>query len=64
MPKSNFQLFSLICILTGGGMLIYDMTQEKDLIYLKILGIIFLMLGLYLLNTNIRSKEDKTEGND
>ncbi|PZW39254.1 hypothetical protein LX95_02396 [Mesonia algae] len=64
MPKSNFQLFSVIFILTGGGMLIYDMIQEKDLIYLKILGIIFLMLGLYLLNTKIRSKEDKTEEND
>lgn len=64
MSKSNFQRFSYFCILLGGVMLIYTMTLEVEILTLKILGIVFLMLGLYGLNTGIKSKETKEEEHD
>lgn len=45
-------------------MLIYTMSQEEEILALKILGIVFLMLGLYGLNTGIKSKGTKEEEHD
>jgi len=64
MSQPNFQRFSYFCVLLGAILLVYNMTQEQDLLFLKILGIVFLMFGLYGLNTGIKSKESKNEEHD
>ena len=41
------QLFSTLLILIGGVLLVYTMIDEQSRIYFKIVGIIFLMIGLF-----------------
>ena len=64
MSKYNFQRLSYFCILLGAVMLIYDMTQEEELLLLKVLGIVILMFGLYGISTGIKSKDNKEEEHD
>lgn len=39
-------IFTLI-ILIGAGLLIYDLVEKTDVVYIKIIGLILLMFGLY-----------------
>ena len=41
------QLFSTLLILIGGVLLVYTMINEQSNVYFKIVGIIFLMIGLF-----------------
>ena len=41
------QLFSTLLILIGGVLLVYTMINEQSSVYFKIVGIIFLMIGLF-----------------
>ncbi|MDQ7917413.1 hypothetical protein RBU60_07490 [Mesonia sp. MT50] len=40
------------------------MTQEEELLFLKVLGIVILMFGLYGISTGIKSKDNKEEEHD
>ena len=38
---------NLLFIIIGGGLLLYDLTQQQTNIYVSTLGLVLLMLGLY-----------------
>jgi len=41
------QSLNLIFILIGGGLLLYDLTQEETGVYVSTIGLVLLMFGLY-----------------
>ena len=41
------QSLNLIFILIGGGLLLYDLTQEGTDVYVSTIGLVLLMFGLY-----------------
>lgn len=41
------QSLNLIFILIGGGLLLYDLTQESTNVYVSTIGLVLLMFGLY-----------------
>ena len=41
------QSLNLIFILLGGGLLLYDLTQEGTNVYISTIGLVLLMFGLY-----------------
>lgn len=48
MKKLNSQVVNTLLIVIGGGLLIFLIAmEEKDRVYLLILGIVLLMFGLY-----------------
>ncbi|MAN27266.1 MAG: hypothetical protein CMH15_15085 [Mesonia sp.] len=47
MMNTKKQLFSSLFILLGAVLLIYGMIAENTNVYIKIVGIIVLMFGLY-----------------
>jgi len=44
--KKN-QSINFIFILIGGGLLLYDLSQEETNVYISTIGLVFLMFGLY-----------------
>ena len=58
--KNNSQLLNFVLITLGGGCLLVGITAEKDFVFLKIVGIVLLMLGLYrATNVFITSEEER-----
>lgn len=56
-------IFTLLIIL-GAGILLYDLIAEAEIVYLKIAGLVLLMLGLYMSTrqwVNDNKKEDDAE---
>lgn len=45
--KLNHQVFNVFIVVIGAGMLIYNMAMESENIYVKIIGLVLLMYGLY-----------------
>lgn len=45
--KLNRQVFNIFIVVIGAGMLIYNMAMESENIYVKIIGLVLLMYGLY-----------------
>ena len=45
--KFNRQIFNVFVVVIGAGILIYDLAVEDENVYLKILGLVLLMFGLY-----------------
>ncbi|HET8838765.1 MAG TPA: hypothetical protein VFM82_07220 [Flavobacteriaceae bacterium] len=43
----NRQLINVLIVIVGAGMLIYDLAVEGENIYVKIIGLVLLMYGLY-----------------
>ncbi len=41
------QSLNLIFIVLGGGLLLYDLTQEGTNVYISTIGLVLLMFGLY-----------------
>lgn len=41
------QVLNIVVLLLGAGLLIYDLTGENDNVYIKIIGLVLLMFGLY-----------------
>ena len=60
MKKNNSQLLNSLLITVGAALTLYGITSDEDSKYIKILGIIILMLGLYrATNFFIVSEEDR-----
>tara|TARA_R100000789_G_C2947712_1_gene134049 strand:- start:68 stop:268 length:201 start_codon:yes stop_codon:yes gene_type:complete len=59
---NNSQVINAILILIGGGILIYSISIEAASQYLKIGGLIIIMLGLYrATNYWVATKDDHEE---
>jgi sulfite exporter TauE/SafE len=63
MPSSK--TFNLILIFIGGIIAIYANSEEKQELYILLIGIMILMFGLYRLSRGISSKfeNENTEEN-
>ena len=59
MDKSR--IFSVILIVVGGAIAIYAQAEEHQSPYILIIGIVFLMTGIYRISRNIPSKFEKEE---
>ncbi len=45
--KLNRQIFNILIVVIGAGILIYDLAVEDENIYIKVIGLVLLMYGLY-----------------
>ncbi|MGM0635094.1 MAG: hypothetical protein ACQESK_03440 [Bacteroidota bacterium] len=54
-------IFTLL-IIVGAGLLIYDLIAETEIVYLKIAGLVLLMLGLYM--STRQWVDDNKKGDD
>lgn len=52
---------SYLLIIIGGGIAIYANANEEQNVLLLVLGIVFLMSGIYMLNRKLDSKPPKKE---
>lgn len=57
----NRNYISYLLILVGGCIAVYANANEKQNIILLVLGIVFLMRGIFILNKNLISKPQKKE---
>lgn len=66
MKKTNSQVINTFLIVVGGGILLYEISGEKENVYVLIAGIIMLMLGLYRATNHwVDTKDDyKNEAGD
>ena len=66
VKKKNTQLLNFLLITVGSGLTLYAITAEDDYIYLKVVGIIFLMFGLYRATNEfiVSEEERKNKEND
>gem|GEM_PF-543824 len=61
------QSLNLIFILLGGGLLLYDLTQESTNVYISTIGLVLLMFGLYKSTrqwVNDNPKDDDQQNSD
>ncbi|MGO2102046.1 MAG: hypothetical protein ACTH3E_03265 [Psychroflexus halocasei] len=47
MINTKRQTINAILIIVGAGLLIYDLVSVQDIVYIKIAGLVILMIGLY-----------------
>ncbi|MGO3690089.1 MAG: hypothetical protein ACTJF0_06495 [Psychroflexus halocasei] len=47
MINTKRQTVNAVLILIGAGLLIYDLVSVDDIVYIKIAGLVILMIGLY-----------------
>lgn len=47
MINTKKQSINAALIIIGAGLLIYDLVSESDIVYVKIGGLVILMIGLY-----------------
>lgn len=52
---------NFICIVIGGLVALYAQAQEKQNLYLLLVGIMLLMFGIYRTSRNVPSKFDKQD---
>lgn len=63
--KNNSQLVNFLLIAIGGVLLLFEISGEKDNIYLLVIGIILLMFGLYRATNHwVYTKDDHKINND
>lgn len=63
--NKNKQGLNLIFILVGGGLLLYDLTQDTTNVYISTLGLVLHMYGLYKstrqwVDDNPKDEDDET----
>ena len=58
------RILSIAMIVIGGGIALYAQAENKQNPYILILGIVFLMFGLYRMSRNIPSKFEKKEDSE
>lgn len=63
MNKNNAQVVNTLLIVLGGGLLIFLIAgEEKENVYLLILGIVMLMFGLYRATNHwVYTKDDPND---
>lgn len=47
MINTKRQTLNAVLIIIGAGLLIYDLVSVQDIVYIKIAGLVILMIGLY-----------------
>jgi len=57
----NSRTFNFILILVGGIIALYANSEEKQELYILLIGIMILMIGLYRLSRGISSKQENIE---
>lgn len=65
MKKFNSQVFNSFLIILGGAMLLYEISGDKENVYILIVGIILLMFGLYRATNHwVYTKDDHKQENE
>lgn len=65
MKKINSQVFNSFLIILGGAMLLYEISGDKENVYILIVGIILLMFGLYRATNHwVYTKDDHKQENE
>ena len=69
MKKPTSQVINSILILVGGAMLLFQIASEERNVYVMILGLVFLMFGLYRatnfwVDTKDDHKNDQEDGSE
>lgn len=62
MINTKRQTINAVLILIGAGLLIYDLVSVDDIVYIKIAGLVILMIGLY--NSTKQWASDNPKNND
>ncbi|SEA12736.1 hypothetical protein [Psychroflexus halocasei] len=62
MINTKRQTVNAVLILIGAGLLIYDLVSVDDIVYIKIAGLVILMIGLY--NSTKQWASDNPKNND
>ena len=57
----NSRTFNFILILVGGIIALYANSEEKQELYILLIGVMILMFGLYRLSRGISSKPENIE---
>ena len=57
----NSRTFNFILILVGGIIALYANSEEKQELYILLIGVMILMFGLYRLSRGISSKSETIE---
>ena len=57
----NSKTFNFILILVGGIIALYANSEEKQELYILLIGVMILMFGLYRLSRGISSKPENIE---
>ena len=57
----NSRTFNFILILVGGIIALYANSEEKQELYILLIGVMILMFGLYRLSRGISSKPENKE---
>lgn len=61
----NSQVVNTICIIVGGGLLVYSIASNAPNKYLQIIGFIVIMFGLYrATNFWVETKDDHKENRE
>ncbi|WP_353778413.1 hypothetical protein [Winogradskyella sp. 3972H.M.0a.05] len=55
------RLLNIVLIVIGGLVALYAQAEAKQSPYILIIGIVFLMIGLYRISRNIPSKQNDSE---
>lgn len=65
MKKINSQVLNSFLIIVGGAMLLYEISGDKENVYVLIAGIILLMFGLYRATNHwVYTKDDHKQENE
>ena len=62
--STNKQLLATVLIVIGGVLLIYSMMYDTNSVYIKVVGIIFLMFGLFRATRVWVDDNQKEEGGE
>ena len=55
------RLINIVCIVLGGAIAIFAQAEEKQNVYVLIVGIVLLMFGIYRTSRSIPSKFEKQD---
>lgn len=65
MNKEKSQLINTVLILSGGVLLLFEISGDQKNVYVLIAGLVLLMLGLYRATNHwVYTKDDHKEEND
>lgn len=62
--NSKRQTLNIVIIVVGAALLIYDLTGENENVYLKIIGLVLLMFGLYTATQQWVAGNEENENED
>ncbi len=61
----NSQVINSLLIIIGGGLLVFQIAVQEKNVYIMILGLVFLMFGLYrATNFWVETKDDHKNNDD